>query len=364
MLRRTYTYNFKLTLWVLAVLLPIGLSANTDTTKHTPYFNASISAGKVIPHHTILNPLQKGTTVGVELQYYKNGTSFDNLFKFFGASLNAYRYGNQNLGYSLSLTPIAIAPLVMSGKTDIYLLLGAGVGFATERYNPVSNPTNYSISTPVNISGQLGLVGHFKIKSGHTLFAKITAHHLSNGNTKKPNYGVNTLTIGAGVQLGSPTKYSPADKSKAASSTNQRFGIALSIGYREAGDYGGKKYVTGSLKPSYTVFNWDNNSLWVGADIMFDKASLFHLERDGINHSGNADAFKIGVSIGAEKMLNKVILMASCGVYAIRKDTTGGVLYQHIGVGYQLTPYLGAQLLLKTHWTTADYLEFGFRIRI
>lgn len=352
--------------YLLIVLLftPLCANAKPDTTAHNSSLYASVSAGKVIAHHTILSSLNNGITLGTEISYKSTLKQHDNLAKYWGLHLNASRYGNANLGYSISITPIVTAPILSAKRTKVFLSVGSGIGLVTKRYNPISNPTNYSFSTPINIAAKVELETNVQISPRRIAFVKVVAHHISNGNTKKPNYGLNSISLAAGVQLGSPWPNAPVKEARLNFPSQGQFSITASAGYREAGDYGGKRYAVGSVKLSYKLLQWENNGLLTGTDLMLDKASLFHLERDGTSHSGNIDAFKLGLNAGIEKQINRISLSASCGVYVHRKDTTGGFLYQHIAINYWITRYLATQLSLKTHWTTADYLELGLRVRI
>ena len=84
-------------------------------------------------------------------------------------------------------------------NTSISFRTAAGLSIATNPYDTINNPENFSYSVPVNIYSQLGLALHHKIKQKIRINFSVNYNHISNGGFKQPNKGINYPTISVGL---------------------------------------------------------------------------------------------------------------------------------------------------------------------
>jgi len=74
-----------------------------------------------------------------------------------------------------------------------------GLSFGWKPYNNLTNPNNVVIGSPVNAYMNLNFYLNYKLSSQLDLVSGVSVTHFSNGNTKYPNAGLNTLGLRVGL---------------------------------------------------------------------------------------------------------------------------------------------------------------------
>ena len=75
--------------------------------------------------------------------------------------------------------------------------------------------------------------------------------------------------------------------------------------------------------------------------------------------SNKLNNLQAGIRVGYELSVGKIGLPMEMGAYVFTKTTINGPLYHRIGVRYYANKHLIINYSLKTHWATAESLEFG-----
>lgn len=85
--------------------------------------------------------------------------------------------------------------IIRTKKFSLSYIVEAGLSWSSGLYDPINNPSNIFLSTPVffNIAGGIGLTGH--ITENFSLGTHIMLSHHSNGRLSLPNQGVNMFGI-------------------------------------------------------------------------------------------------------------------------------------------------------------------------
>ena len=109
-----------------------------------------------------------------------------------------------------------------------------GLGFMfSNRYDPVTNPWNVVISTPVNAHISLGLQAQYAISPKYDAGVGLFFNHHSNGAVSFPNYGLNAFELA--LRLGMKSPRSEADLSRGREDDGFkrgfRFGVHVSGGF-------------------------------------------------------------------------------------------------------------------------------------
>ena len=67
---------------------------------------------------------------------------------------------------------------------------------------------------------------------------------------------------------------------------------------------------------------------------------------------------KVGVALGHEFLLGKLIFSQQLGYYLYNPDWDGDILYQRWGLVYYFTDYFAFGINLKAHRNVADFVDF------
>lgn len=113
-------------------------------------------------------------------------------FPSFGLGIYAADYGNkEELGSPYSAYGFFVWPVHRGEKWRINLEIAFGVSAGWEYYDPVTNPDNVTMGQEINMHIESAANAEYLLSKRWSIIGGITSNHLSNGGTKRPNYGVN-----------------------------------------------------------------------------------------------------------------------------------------------------------------------------
>ncbi len=254
-LRHTQAKNDSLI--IKKVKTPVGYSLRTHLGgiyKHTPAYEK-------------IGTIKKTYATEISVIIPKTGThnwhqAFNYPEVFF--SLLFTDYGSPYLGKSIS----ALANIQMDAiKTDaysIYLRLGAGAAFITERFDSLTNPQNEIIGSHINDVNKIGLGININFLSNWRFNGGLSLSHFSNGSIKKPNRGINVRCIELGIS------YIPIfDKIKSPEfvcNKQRKIGVQSKIGWGLTNQYEYPEKIFQVWSASFvtSIFTGKYNSLLIG----------------------------------------------------------------------------------------------------
>lgn len=111
-----------------------------------------------------------------------------------GILLGVTDFGNrENIGYSITLMPYLELNPFSNQTTRWKLRTGLGASYLTEKYDPVNNPFNRAVSTNFKWSFRTLLFYDIARLEKTTWRIGLGYTHHSNGHTRLPNQGLNSL---------------------------------------------------------------------------------------------------------------------------------------------------------------------------
>lgn len=362
-------------LFIMLVQNHFSYAVNTrqDSSVNVHNFSVRFYSGILKYHHKEMEIMQDKRASAVEFSFAMSGSgkklwhSFYN-YPTFGLSYKFMDLGNSSiLGYSHSVYPFINLPILShSNKLQIGLFVAPGMSYITKIYHRTDNFKNSAISSHFNAYINLGSKLSYKISKKLTIEAGAHLAHFSNGTFKKPNSGLNYTLFSLGFsylnkssKLYSDTLYSfPIEKN--------RILIAGVGSYKEVKGAGGPKYWVGSLSVEYSrpiETLWRYGFSW---DLMYDDSNGFILDTERVPWNSTWETFKSGVTLNTELILDRLSAVFYFGGYIYNKNrpNNNGLMYQRIGLRYRISDYLWFHFALKTHWGSADYVEFGIAYKI
>ena len=257
-------------------------------------------------------------------------------------------------------------------KRRLMLRIGQGIVLASNPYDKTSNPKNIAFGSKLLGSPYLmlnykkpNLLGPIGIQSGLVFF------HASNGNFRAPNTSVNTIAFNMGINydLGTKKIIYETPKEMPVIYKALKYNIVLRTGINQTDVVGSKQY------PFYTVsayvdkrFNF-SNAIQFGVDAFFSFALKEEIKYRSVAFpetpsDPNADHRRVGGFLGYELFVNKWSMVAQTGYYLYYPYDFEGRIYNRIGLKYYFSKQWFGAFTVKSHFATAEALEFGIGIRL
>ena len=108
------------------------------------------------------------------------------------------------------------------------------------------------------------------------------------------------------------------------------------------------------------------SALNIGADGFYNTALKYVIRQDPDIDSLHIPDFKrAGLTFGHELFISRISLLTQLGVYVYNPyQKVDARIYQRWGLKYYFSRKLFATMLLKTHFGTADCVEWGLGVRL
>ena len=343
----------------------MGLEANMIAgriLKHTPKFRAPIP-----DHSSAVELLWLKQTDG------RNDWEQRRRYPLWGLGTCYTRYGIDSIyGHEFGFDPVLQIPILRGRSLEWTVRIGIGVGYATRHYEryPGWDTLNNMIGSAVNNFSMFATQIRYRINPQWSVHAGLNFSHLSNGAMKQPNLGINMYGAQLGLRFwpeGDEPERTHQERPKL---KNRILGQArLGLAFNESGNADGPVYPT-YLATIYASRRYrSQNKILVGADYSFHTNNYVFLRTNEINPGHEVDnSWRAALFVGHEWLFGRMAFVAQWGFYLkepIHQETS----YQKLGYHYYMIQqetgilkeaFLG--ILLKTHLSTAELIEFGLGV--
>jgi hypothetical protein len=274
-----------------------------------------------------------------------------------------YDYGQpQVLGQSLMATFGLQFPVLKKLKWSI----GNGIAYSSKINHPLENPRNKAISTRISLAIKTDLQYPFRISPRLNGFGSFSFRHFSNGNIKKPNYGLNFLMASFGINYKlykEKPKMVKNDSSHELSNERIRFHLMFNRGWKNPSHFVETRFRVNALSLFVSKKFTSVNSWTVGLDGFYD-TSLYveYWHQKDTKPPFEADNFikqQAGFTLGHLLHLGKFDFVTTAGYLFYLPYDFHSRLYQRYGFRYHPCRFVFANATLKAYRGTADLLEFG-----
>ena len=317
--------------------------------------------GFLAAHRSVLGHLPVEHAYAVEVSYLlqsRGKKAWQSAYKYpvYGITGFAGSVGNEKLlGNFYGLYGFMKFPFVSRKHYVFSGKLGCGLGYGTKHYDPETNILGIAVSSSVNAQIVLALENRFTF-GNNSITAAIDMTHFSNGAMKVPNFGLNLpfISLGYGYRIkereDSLYVHEPFKKSWG-------FGITAIGSHKEVFPAGGRKYPIIALSLHARRYFRPKTGMEISFDIM-SKQSTMDLQEDVPKRQD--EIIQLGAFVGYILPLDKFQFITGMGIYVRDKFKPDGLLYHRVGMRYILNNGMNINLVLKSHWARADYVEFGF----
>ncbi len=340
---------------------------------------ASIHTGMLLNHHSYMSILNEKRPWIAELYVAQKAYGQKPWQSFFGnpdigAKFTLLDVGSPTyIGKSYVLHPFIRFYLLKEALFRPSITASVGAAYVEKTFDRKANYKNTAIGSHFNAFLQLQADVNIRLSATTHLFAGLSLSHLSNGSSKKPNAGINIVTVrmGAGYSFGevavpmppdTKASYLAAAASDPTNSPKWSYRAILSGGIKEIAPIGGSKYGVGSLSFEASLKHLAYTRLSGSFDVFYDSSDYDAIKSDLSYNGADFSRFqtvKLGLAAGYELLFGKVSASIQAGTYLYAKQKKGGSFYQRYTIRYMAANRIGVQLGLKSHLGSADYIELG-----
>lgn len=355
--------------WLIILLLQVFgtvYAQNSDKFSDRLFVSAKTHYGFILPHNKSMAFSIDRNFPGWELALNiscRPASGYGRLYNYPRTGIgffSAVMHQNDVFGEVYALYPFINIPINKKNyRSSINYQIGFGFSYLTKIWDKEKNLKNIAIGTHENIYFNFGLDGRTILIQRLEATGGIGITHFSNGNIKKPNLGINYISASAGLIYkinSAPVLYT--HPSLLPPLPDWKYSAVLAGGVRT--------YMMAyeGLYPSYSVsfdavknFSHKRN-LGAGADIFYNTSLGPYLDTLGLNRDQFTNLMQGGIHGTHGLMYNRLEMIIQLGVYvyARHKDKP---LYSRFGIRYSIANRWLASLALKTHYATADVVEWG-----
>jgi hypothetical protein len=318
--------------------------------------------GFLAAHHNTLNHLPISQAYAQELSFFiqPNGSKqwhIDYKKPLIGITAYAGSVSNNKiLGRYYGAYQFIEFPFIQRKHYLFSMKLGNGLAYGTEEYDPIKNPKNTAIGSHLNALICIGLKNRI-IFNRHQISIGIDITHCSNAASKTPNLGINLpfISLGYGYTF-KESKNVDSIKSYIQKFRKIYYGATGILSQKEIYPTGGKRYPVYAL----SLFSRYLFKPKVGLEIAFDlfsKQSILGYKSD--IQKDQMDIIQLGFFTGYILPLNKMHFILGMGVYVRDKYQPDSFVYHRVGMRYFMKNGLSFNVVLKSHFASADYFETG-----
>lgn len=345
----------------LVLFLFVLLSAQLSLGQDDIWLEGRGKAGFLVAHRSIMGHVATEHAFAGELSLMKQGLgskSWHEAYKnpYYGITAFFGTVGNRELlGHYIGCYGFISIPLIKFRNYSFSGKLGSGLGYGTKVYDPESNPLSIPVSTHFNAMVSMAVESRL-IFNRHELVLALDMTHFSNGAAKVPNLGLNLpyVSLGYGYKM----KGGSSDSLILHPEFEKywEFGGIGILSVKEVFPTGQKKYPV--YAASLSARRYFKRS--VGAELCFDfisKQAIFGYQPDVPKTQG--EIVQLGLFAGYLLPMNHLHAVIGMGVYIKDKFQPEDAMYHRVGLRYVFDNGLNINLVLKSHWARADYVEYG-----
>lgn len=324
-----------------------------------------VKVGFLAAHHKNMAHLANSHAFANELSFriQSNGLKkwhFDYKQPIFGITLFNGTLGNRDIiGNYQGLYQFIEFPFIRKKHYIFTGKLGNGIAYGTKKYDPIENPFNNAIGSNFNALICVGLINRFDFDHHHFSLG-LDISHCSNASSQTPNLGVNLpfLSLSYGYSLGSIDRNEDLLIAKDYFSSFKRwtFSLAGFISGKEIYPTGGKKYPVYAMSLISRYLFKPKVGIEISLD-GFSKQSILGYKTD--IPKNQFDILQAGVFFGYILPLDRVHFVLGMGAYFRDKFNPDDMFYHRVGLRYFTKKGIYFNVVLKSHWASADYFESG-----
>ena len=293
-------------------------------------------------------------------------------YPIIGVSYWYSQLGNSKyLGSANAVFPYVNYPIIRSGKAELNFRVGLGLAYITKPFDRLENYKYIAIGSHVNAAINLMAEYRWRFNPRMNVAIGLSLMHFSNGSMKTPNYGINTPSLNLAFAYRLSKENSHQSKKLIPSlyifefpgtkSLDLSFGAT--VAYKDMGSEYARTFMIynffGSAMKQFT----NKSSAGIGFDLTYNESDFYFAKLNNITYQNKSELWRFGIVPAYQISMSKLSYNFGLGIY-IRGKMAPNSTYFKLGLQYQFTPRLFANLTLRTHFGQADFLGIGIGYKL
>jgi len=349
---------------VLVSMLISRSQAQFASKLKTAEYGVQYYKGIIIPHHKSINYLTKdyGQTINLTLNLPSFGDKYwHELYKYpdkgFGYSFADF--GNPEvLGFANTLYAFVNLPFIRTKRFRLNFDAAAGVSYVSKPFNLASNNTNIIIGSPANAYLRVYLNTKIQVTQKFSLKTGFGISHFSNGAIKKPNRGVNLLSVYTEVAFRPQIKELEVFNKTEKFVQSVDYSVILGAGWRQHYPPYSTLYGIGvmSIKTEYNLSG--RHRAGVGLDLFYDEIYSIRTTRQIYENQSSDKAFFSGIVGTYDLVFGNMSFSVQGGYHPSIPGDGYPRIYQRFSLKQRFGKHFVAGFALKSYMGTAQFIEW------
>jgi len=334
-------------------------------------FGLNLHKGSVLVHNHDVQSIENARPAGFSLDWSKQfidspSYAYCRSYVRKGFTFSYYNLGTPILGKGYILSYF-LEPVYRIGNRFQFQFRGdMGAGYFTTPFDSLKNPKNNNYS--LHITPYLHVSAGFGVRLTKKLLLQGNANfnHMSNGNYKEPNAGLNWSTFSAGLLYYPEHNHLPKyRKPPRYKWSEQKATLDAGVMFVPKQGYHRKWKTTRNYMAGVFLVSTKKvsriSALSAGVEAYYNRFN----DAPGVAPDNSKPAFLSAFYIGHEFLFNKIIFSQQYGRYltpypAFFKTPS----FHRWGLRYQVSRKLYAGFNMKVHKFTADFIDLRMQYRI
>jgi hypothetical protein len=332
--------------------------------------------GTILPHKKGLDHLITGHPDGVFVGFLKQSNAqieWQKNYNYpeYGAYFLYQDFKNELLGQNFAL---GLQSNFYFLDRKIQFKAAAGVAMTTNPYNKETNSKNNAFGSKLMANIDVGLAyKKYFFNQKIALQAGLFFSHYSNGRTKSPNSGINTINLSLGVSYHfldtSKSFVKNPDKLDLKYSEPIHYNFIFRTGCNQSSVVNSGQYAFYHLGFFADKRINKKSAIQFGTELFVSNFYKEFIRYQSVaypakNVDPNTDFKRVGLFVGHELIFNKVSVELQVGYYVYQPYKFDIPIYDRIGIKYYVNKKINTGVGVKTHGFLAEALEFSIGYRL
>jgi hypothetical protein len=343
--------------FLLIFILLINISSNAKDNNNF-FFDFMGGTGILIPHPKLKQLGGSVSFINARLGFKTFGQKeWQRVYKLpeIGLGLSHNYLTSETIGNPTAFYSFINLPLLTESKLKLNLGINLGISWGFNQSSG-TNHKNILIGSKCAAYTSLNINSSFKISQRIDLLISAEAYHISNGNTSKPNKGINMLGAETGIRYKlSKSLHQPITDPVTPLLKKTAIIVFGSWGWTQESNDFTTKVPVGSISIGYYRTINHKSRLSAGIDLFYDEGNLYSIQKD--NELQNVLAS--GFSGGHELTFNNLSIVTQVGIYVRNPCPSDPFYYSRIGLRYNIAGKIIPSITMKAHGVAVDFIEWG-----
>jgi hypothetical protein len=356
-----YRINF------LILVFLVFTSSYSQTEKPVNFaINGNIHYGFNLPEYKFFNGFVNSPVTSAELSLQKKTTGknlWSQLYGYpeYGLSIFFSSLGSSTvLGNEVAIYPYFQNYIVRRKKFHLTTTIGTGLGYATKRFDLITNPQNVAVGSHFNIHFNFKLGARWLLTERLGMQSGLSFSHFSNGNTAEPNLGINFLTGFVGLQydfsknIVRQTNIIPLHEKK------HEMAFVYAAGGKRTRALQSNYYFTSSWSAEYR-YHWKRKfHFGAGLDLFYDSSTKTELKAVSKSEYQPRYDHRTGIHLSEAFIYERFSFILQQGVYlGLIDQVNKSSIYNRAILRWKFNDHILANFSLKSHLHILEYPELG-----